>query len=100
MSRLYYEAPSDAEFQDMKAAAEKVWEKYKDSPGGYYEEKVARVKDVLNVKDNFMYIFAMFDQYNQAECVSLLASDTRKALKARMIDGGNPPSYLRLIGLL
>lgn len=96
---LYYTAPPDAAFEDMKQAALKVWEKYKNEPGDYYEGKVARVTHVTNVEDNFMYLIAMFDSENARECVSYLSEDTKNELRSRMIDGGNYPSVIERMGL-
>ncbi len=94
---LYYEAPSEEAFEDMKGAALEVWEQYRTSPGGYYEEKAGRIKDIKNVKDNFMYIFAMFDINNQRKCVSLLNPVTIEAVRERMVAGGNDDYYIRSI---
>jgi len=94
---LYYEAPSDAAFEDMKAAAMEVWGQYRNSAGGYYEEKTDRIKDIRNIKDNFMYIFAMFDIHNQRKCASLLKPETIEAVRERMVAGGNDDYYIRSI---
>lgn len=66
---LYYTPPTDAAFEDMKQACIQVWEQYKDSPGGYMEEKVSRIRELQNVGDNFMYMFAMLDIYNQSKAI-------------------------------
>lgn len=94
--KLYYTAPSDEAFEDMRQAALKVWEKYKREPD-YYKEKTERIKVMKNIQDNFMYLFAMFDHLNQRECVSYLKPSTRDELQARMIDGGNAPWHIESI---
>lgn len=99
MENLYYKAPSDAAFDEMKKAAIEVWGQYADSPGGYMDEKVARIKDIQNVSDNFMYILAMFDQDNQRKVIALLSEPTKDAVRERMVAGGNEPYYLVMIGL-
>lgn len=99
MSKLYYEAPSDEVFQNMKDSALKVWEKYKDEPGAYYQEKVSYVNRIENLADNFMVLFAMFDIHNQTECVSYLSPEAKQALKDRLIDGGNDEWYLSMVGI-
>ena len=87
MNNLYYQAPSDEAFEDMKKACTQVWGKYKDSPGGYMQGKVDRIKDIQNVKDNFMFMLAMFDQENQREAVRILSEDTKRAVRERMWRG-------------
>lgn len=96
MAKLYYTAPSQEAFDEMKAAAIKVWGGY-DEP--YKSEKLACIANVQNVQDNFMYLFAMFDINNQAKVVQELSNTTREMLKLRMLDGGNEESYLQILGL-
>ena len=96
MAKLYYTPPSDEVFTDMKSAATEIWNGYEDP---YKSEKLDRIKDIQNVGDNFMYLFAMFDMNNQRKVVSSLSEKTRDELSARMIDGGNEVSFLALLGL-
>jgi len=95
-AELYYTAPDQDDFDDMKAAAMEIWSSYEDP---YKTEKLDRIKDVQNIKDNFMYLFAMFDIHNQRRVVQLLKHKTCDALRARMLDGGNDEMYLRTVGL-
>lgn len=95
-AKLYYTAPPDEAFNDMKRVAIAVWNTY-DNEYGYADEKIERIKDIANVKDNFMYIFAMFDIDNQRFVASRLKKETREAVKARMIDGGATISEVRSI---
>lgn len=88
MDSLYYQPPSDEIFENMRHCAMIVWNR-KDNTYGYVDEKLARIKDIKNVQDNFMYIFAMFDLGNQRECSFLLEDETKDALRARLRDGGN-----------
>jgi len=97
-AKLYYTAPSDESFEDMKRAAMEVWEQYKDDVL-YYDEKTGRVRDIKNIRDNFVYIFAMFDINNQQKCVRLLQPETIEDLRVRLLDGGNSPQYLEMIGI-
>src|SRR3990167_1302039 len=99
MTKLYYTAPPDEAFEEMKKACLDVWGQYKNSPGGYMEEKTSRIKDIWNVQDNFMYMLAMFDQNNQRMVISKLSGETKNEVRARMIDGGNDYYYLFEIGL-
>ncbi len=85
MSRLYYTAPAQELFDEMKAAATRIWSGY-DEP--YRSEKLARIEDISNIGDNFMYLFAMFDIHNQSRVGFLLSENARRAVRERMIDGG------------
>lgn len=74
----YYTAPSGEIFEDIKTSAIKVWQTY-DNTYGYVDEKVSRIKDILNVKDNACYIIAMFDPDNQARLMTTVErTDTRQ----------------------
>ena len=97
--RLYYTAPTDEAFADMKAACLEVWGQYKDSAGGYMDEKVARIKDITNVQDNFMFMLAMFDEDNQRKVIKLLQDHTCAAVRDRLRDGGNSPHHIAMLGL-
>lgn len=97
-SKLYYTAPSDEAFEEMKQACLTVWEKYATSPE-YLKEKTDRIKDIENIQDNFMFMFAMFDHFNQYEVVKILSEETKNALRERMVAGGNDNYYLIRIGL-
>ena len=96
MTSLYYTAPSQEAFDDMKSAAERVWSGYDDP---YRSEKMNRIAHVQNIGDNFMFLFAMFDMDNQRKVVAMLDVDTCDELRARMVDGGNTDEYLLQIGL-
>lgn len=85
MARLYYTAPSDGLFQDIKECAIELWSTMGD------EEKIGRIRDMGNISDNFMYILAMFDQINQRILFRKLKDETRHAVNERMVDGGNSP---------
>jgi hypothetical protein len=60
----------------------------------YANSKIDRIKDIKNVKDNFMYIFAMFDLDNQRKLAVKLSDETRKEIRDRMKDGGHPEQYI------
>lgn len=97
MSNLYYKAPPEESFEDMKRACLSVWEQYKNSPGDYYKEKTARIPDMQNISDNFMYLFAMFDHINQRKVVQLLRKGTIEELRERLIAGGNDDFFISQI---
>lgn len=89
MTRLYYTAPQDHCFEDLKKSAMQVWEEVASDPS-YLEEKVDKIKNITNMGDNFMYIFAMFDTNNQRTCALFLKPETIEELRIRLIDGGMP----------
>lgn len=84
----YYVAPSDESFEDMKRCAIAIWNTY-DDEFGYATEKINAIKDLKNISDNFMYMFAMFDIENQRLCWDRLKESTRKELVERL-----EPDYL------
>lgn len=92
MDNLYYQPPTDEQFNELKAKAIEIWQTYDDTYG-YATEKVDRIKDIKNVGDNFMYMVAMFDIQNQAKLSRKLSEETRLAVSQRMIAGGNPPEF-------
>lgn len=98
MSKLYYTAPSDEAFEEMKRESIELW-KSKGNIGGYSDEKIARIKDIGNIQDNFMYMLSMFDQNNQRKVISNLTFSTQQAVRERMLSGGNSPEDLMNIGL-
>lgn len=80
---LYYIAPPDEVFKDMKEAATEIWKSYDDTYG-YATEKIDRIKDLKNISDNFMTIFAMFDYLNQAKVTALISPETKLELDKRL----------------
>lgn len=87
MNKLYYTAPSDEIFEEVKEKAIKIWTMIGDHPN-YIEEKVERIKSLENIRDNFMTIFAMFDEGNQKLLSGLLSEEARIEIKDRLISGG------------
>lgn len=85
MSRLYYTAPSQECFDDMKSAALRVWSRYNDP---YRSEKLSQIEHVENIGDNFMYLLAMFDNLNQRHVGEIISKATRETARERMIEGG------------
>jgi hypothetical protein len=92
MSDLYYTAPTDEQFNELKEKAIRVWQNYDDTYG-YASEKINRIKDITNVRDNFMYVVAMFDIQNQTLLAHALTPETKEAVNLRMIAGGQPALY-------
>ncbi len=97
-AQLYYTAPSDEAFEDMKKACMSIWNTM-GNDGGYRDEKIARIEHIGNIEDNFMYMFAMFDIHNQRKVVNMLQESTKKELTERLVDGGNNIGFLVTIGL-
>ena len=89
MAEIYYTAPSEEAFNEMKRASIAVWET-KGNEGGYSDDKISRIKDIKNTQDNFMYMLAMFDTGNQSLVCQKLSDKTREAVRVRLVDGGNP----------
>lgn len=81
--KLYYQAPDDKIFNEVKQEAIKIWQSF-DNTHGYVDEKVGRIKDLENIKDNLMYIVAMFDPSNQAKLFKQLSKEALSAIKERI----------------
>lgn len=73
---FYYTAPSLEIFEDIKKCAIQIWQTY-DNTYGYVDEKVDRIKDIKNFKDNCIYIVGMFDQINQVKLYDKLQSNSK-----------------------
>jgi hypothetical protein len=80
---LYYVPPKDTIFHEVKLRAIELWGTY-DNTYGYSSEKINRIRNLENVGDNFMYIFAMFDVHNQSKIMRLLSEDARLAINQRL----------------
>ncbi len=76
----YYVAPPEPIFEEIKAAAIKIWEGY-DDKGGYRTEKLNRIKDLANISDNAWYIVAMFDMGNQNKLMSMVSVDAANMIR-------------------
>lgn len=96
MDNLFYTAPTDRQFNEVKKKAIKIWKTY-DNTYGYVDEKVDRIKNIKNVQDNFMFIVAMFDQNNQSRLALVLSAGTKKAVSDRIKAGGSPDEYNEFI---
>ena len=97
-AKLYYTAPTEVAFAEMKKACLEQWATH-DNTYGYADEKTKAIKDIANVRDNFMYMFAMFDQFGQAGVVRRLSPETKDAVRERMISGGNDRFTISGLGL-
>jgi len=81
----YYTPPSDEIFNDIKQAATKLWLTY-DDQFKYATGKIDRIKDIENVKDNYAYMVAMFDHFNQQKLFRLLQRKDSYDLVLRVIN--------------
>jgi len=93
MRSLYYQPPTDKQFKEVKSCAIAIWQSYYDNKFGYVDEKVGQIKHLKNVGDNFMFIVAMFDEFNQRTLANMLSPRTRKAVADRIKAGGSPDVY-------
>lgn len=92
MSNLYYIAPDQDIFEEVKSKCMEIWDTY-DDEYGYASQKKNEI-DVENVSDNFMYMIAMFDSQNQRKLSSVLSEESKKQIRDRMLDGGTPIEYI------
>ena len=90
---LYYEAPTDEIFNDIKLNAIRIWKTYDDTYG-YSSKKVDRIKDIQNIENNVMYIVAMFDIQNQKKLLTMVRAETGWAIVERIKSGGGSVDYL------
>lgn len=89
--KLYYTAPSDEIFNEVKKASMDLWtEKYPEATSPFYaKEKVSEIEPLQNIQDNVMSIVARFDSKNQRNLAEKLSPEASRAIGDRMIDGGN-----------
>lgn len=85
-AELYYTAPSDEIFEEVKREALKIWEEYEDP---YKSDKIGRIKDIKNVSDNLMFIIAMFDWVNQHKLARRLSREAKDAIFDRLATSGS-----------
>ena len=76
----YYQAPPQEVFDDIKKNAIKIWKLYENTYG-YVDEKLDRIKDVENIKDNAWFIVAMFDWVNQGKLTYMVKPETAKWIR-------------------
>lgn len=94
-AKLYYTPPEDELFEEVREKAMEVWHEVSpDDAFGYRTGKINRIKNIGNIKDNFMYMVAMFDIVNQRRLAEKLSSRARRQIRVRMLDGGNLIEYI------
>lgn len=84
VTQLYYTAPDQKYFDELKNAAISIWRQYDDTYG-YATEKINKIKDIQNVSDNFMYIYAMFDWINQSKINTTVSKETLAEIQYRLL---------------
>lgn len=87
MNKLYYTAPTNEVFDEVKKASIELWKTYDDTHG-YASDKIGKISDIKNVSDNLMYMVAMFDSKNQVRLSRMISLEASDAIGTRMIDGG------------
>ena len=73
-NETYYIAPSQEIFDEIKSKAIELWNTY-DNTYGYVDEKVDRIKNIENIRDNCAYIVGMFDSSNQRKLFQMVRGD-------------------------
>lgn len=79
---LFYTAPKDKYFKEVKDASIAIWKTYDDT-FGYATEKTDFISKLENVNENFMVIFQMFDPENQSTLKYLVSEDCWKEIMIR-----------------
>ena len=71
----YNDTPDQKVFNEIKEAAIDIWKTY-----DYTTDKINRIKDIDNFKDNAWYIVAMFDIHNQAKLMEAVSEETKEQI--------------------
>lgn len=90
MSFDYYQAPAQEIFDAIKDGAITLWRTYDDSYG-YASEKISRIKDIQNVRDNTGYIVAMFDHDNRLKLYNMVEGEAALYLGDLLAFSGDLP---------
>ena len=93
MDNIYYKAPLDLYFDEVKMAAISIWKTY-DNTHGYVDEKVEQLNKMINIRGNFMYIVAMFDSTNHKRLAELLTAEAKLEIRKRLIAGGATEEFV------
>ena len=80
----YYTAPPQEVFDEIKEQSIKLWQTY-DNTHGYATEKISRIENLENIKDNAWYIVAMFDSGNQMKLMRATTETTRDYISRAII---------------
>jgi len=75
----YDDTPDQKVFNEIKLEAMEIWKTY-DDQFNYATDKINRIKDIDNFKDNAWYIVAMFDIHNQAKLMEAVSEETKQQI--------------------
>lgn len=81
----YYVAPSQEIFDSIKRGAISLWKTF-DDEFGYATGKVNRIAEIQNVKDNYAYMVAMFDNGNQHRLMEIVDRADARDLISSLIE--------------
>ncbi len=81
---LWYTPPKQDLFDELKKISIEIWEAYDDTHG-YSSEKIGQIKGLRNIRDNFMFMFQMFDWVNQTKVLSAASDELKTAIRERLI---------------
>jgi len=84
MSKLYYVTPSDEIFNEVKSVCLRIRKDH-----DFCNEKTDYIKTIENVKDNFMYLVAIFDDIAIPILASNLSTKAKKEIYNRLIAWGD-----------
>ncbi len=90
--RLYYTTPPENEFCEVKKNCIDLWNTMGVEPG-YSQGKIKHVETTCNIRDNMMYLIAMFSENNQKTLIESLSENCRISVLKRIYDGG-PDNYV------
>ena len=79
MTFKYDDTPDQKVFNEIKLEAMEIWKTY-DDQFNYATNKINRIKDIDNFKDNAWYIVAMFDIHNQAKLMEAVSEETKQQI--------------------
>lgn len=82
----YFTPPNDNIFEEIKNASMVLWKTY-DNKYGYVDEKIGRIRDIKNIKDNAMFMVAMFDHINIAKLKVALSEESVEFIEDRILRG-------------
>lgn len=87
----FYKTPDAKIFNDIKKQSIALWKARYSDEFGYVTEKVQRINEIENYKDNWGSIFGMFDHQNQGLLMGMIQPETRTFLNNRIYsnDGGS-----------
>lgn len=93
MTSLYYTAPKDSIFEEVRSAYILIRLQGMIDDDGYnlfqsQKDKIEWAKKLENIEDNIMSFVGKLDIINQIRLSRLISKETRKAIYDRLIDGG------------